>query len=1076
MHTIRSAAALLAAARDLGALGELATFSGFAPALETFDADGRRALGLPVEFRVARIACLSPISHGACRALLIESDGSRPLRESLGRLASRLASRAPHVCWLVFARARGQPDFAIAAWDVGRTSPAIRALMVDPAHVRDSDAETLCALEAARAETDILTHARWLDVLGRDAICRRFFRALEAAVARLALGAVGRADHDARAELALLNVSRLLFLSFLEAMGWLDGDRAWLGRRFDSCMATGGRWQERVLRPLFFGTLNTPVPRRSPAAAALGRIPFLNGGLFTRTAIESRHARLTFRDEDFGALFGEVLGRYRFTAREESASWSDAAIDPEMLGRAFESLMSSRDRRSSGAFYTPQVLVERVTRDALVHGLAATQVRPADVERVLDGVAPEPRVRDALRMRLAGFRILDPACGSGAFLVHALELLSNLARTLGDPRPGTEIRRAALGGSIFGVDVNPTAVWLCELRLWLAMILESEERNPERVVPLPNLDHNIRIGDALAGEVNSPAAGATTRGAVLPADAPLGMLRASYSRSVGARKRTLHDALEREERKRALDSCARALRSVRADRRELLLALRGRDLFGDRRVPARAERSAMTALRTRTRELMQEQATLRDGGALPFRFETQFADVMAAGGFDLVIGNPPWVRLHRIPPGARTQLRSRFLVYRQAAWRSGAEGAQAGAGFAAQVDLSALFIERALAVARPQGHVALIVPSKLWHSLAGGGVRQLLLERAQVRALTDWSSDSHLFAAAVYPSTLIAQRTAPEESVERMCRVTIAHSCGAVAWDTAHRSLGFDESPGTPWLLVPPDVRRAFDRLTAVGVPLSQGTFASPRLGVKCGLNDAFLVDELARERKLSRIRSGERHGMVESSLLRPALRGQHLTPWCSNASFRHIILAHGVDGRPLASLPPHAHAWLAPSRARLAARSDARGARRWWSVFRLDSAASDRPRVVWADVSRRPRAAFVPRGDPLVPLNSCYVVHGNSDDDALALVAILNSDIAAAWLELVSEPARGGYRRYLGWTMALLPLPSDWRRACEILVPLARRALDGAPPDAAELLDATLAAYRLRTSSVAPLLAWNAG
>jgi hypothetical protein len=1067
---------LLAAARDLQSLGEVATFAGFAPTPETFNAEGRRSLGLPAEFRDARIACLEPVTHGACRALLVESDGSRPLRESLVRLASRLASRAPHVCWLLFARARGNPEFAIAAWDGGRTPPAIRALSVDPAHVRDSDAETLCALEAARAGTDVLTHARWLDVLGRDAICRRFFRALESAVAQLARGAVGRAGQDARAELALLNVSRLLFLSFLEAKGWLDGDRAWLARRFDSCMATGGRWQERVLRPLFFGTLNTPIARRSPAAAALGRIPFLNGGLFTRTVVESRHGTLMFRDEDFGALFGEVLGRYRFTAREDSASWSDAAIDPEMLGRAFESLMSSRDRQSSGAFYTPQLLVERVTRDALTHSLATDQVEPGAVERVLDGVAPDARVRDALRVRLSGFRVLDPACGSGAFLVHALELLSGLARTLGDPRSATEVRRAALAGSIFGVDVNPTAVWLCELRLWLAMILESEERNPERVVPLPNLDHNIRVGDALGGDVTAPAAEPATGHSVIPAGPRLGALRTAYSRAVGARKRTLRQALEREERKRALAACARALRSARADRRELLLALRGRDLFGDRRVPSRTERSALAVLRTRARELVRQQEILRDGGALPFRFETQFADVMASGGFDLVIGNPPWVRLHRIPAGARAELRDRFLVYRQAAWRSGAEGAQAGVGFAAQVDLSALFIERSLAVVRPRGYVALVVPSKLWHSLAGGGVRQLLLGRARVRALTDWSSDDHLFDAAVYPSTIIAQRTVATESVDRTSRVTIVHSCGAVAWDAADQSLRFNDSAGSPWLLVPPDVRRAFDRLAAAGVPLSQGAFASPRLGVKCGLNDAFLVDELARERKLSRVRSGNRHGMVESSLLRPALRGQHLTPWSSTASFRHIILAHGVDGRPLASLPPHAHAWLVPSRARLAARSDARGARRWWSVFRLDSAASDRPRVVWADVSRRPRAAFVPRGNPIVPLNSCYVVHGNTDDDALALVAILNSDIAAAWLELVSEPARGGYRRYLGWTMALLPLPSDWSRACKLLVPLARRALDGNPPDAAELLDATLAAYRLRTSSVAPLLAWNAG
>src|SRR4030095_12508069 len=108
----------------------------------------------------------------------------------------------------------------------------------------------------------------------------------------------------------LLYASRLLFLSFLEAKEWLDGDLAFLSRRYDECGGDRGGSQRRVLLPLFFGTLNTPVRSRATTARALGRIPFLNGGLFARSALERTHAHLEFRDDELGRFLVELLGRY----------------------------------------------------------------------------------------------------------------------------------------------------------------------------------------------------------------------------------------------------------------------------------------------------------------------------------------------------------------------------------------------------------------------------------------------------------------------------------------------------------------------------------------------------------------------------------------------------------------------------------------------------------------------------------------------------------------------------------------------------------------------------------------------
>jgi hypothetical protein len=197
--------------------------------------------------------------------------------------------------------------------------------------------------------------------------------------------------------------------------------------------------------------------------------------------------------------------------------------------------------------------------------------------------------------------------------------------------------------------------------------------------------------------------------------------------------------------------------------------------------------------------------------------------------------------------------------------------------------------------------------------------------------------------------------------------------------------------------------------------------------------------------------------------------------PWRATPSGEAIIWTHDAGGAPLASLPPHAARWLARWRRRLAARSDARTGKAWWTLFRTPAASPVRARVVWADMGRAPRALLLPAENPTVPLNSCYVVPCDDHADALALTALLNSSLAAAWLHVLAEPARGGYHRYLGWTVALLPLPRDWSCARELLAPLAQRAMDGDVPTACELLDAATRAYRLRASDVAPLIAWCA-
>jgi len=234
---------------------------------------------------------------------------------------------------------------------------------------------------------------------------------------------------------------------------------------------------------------------------------------------------------------------------------------------------------------------------------------------------------------------------------------------------------------------------------------------------------------------------------------------------------------------------------------------------------------------------------------------------------------------------------------------------------------------------------------------------------------------------------------------------------------------------------------------------------------VKTGYNEAFIVCVESVDRGIATISSNYRSSTIEAELLRPTLRGESLGSQRKGRQ-AYIVWPHDSRGRVLKSLPPLAKRWLDHYRSELSRRTDLHSRNEWWSVFRTESAANDTPRVIWADIGRRPRAVVVDAGDSVVPLNTCYVVPCATLLDARALATLINGPLAAAWLDVIAEPARGDYRRYLGWTMALLPVPIAWSDA--------RATLAAASADDAERLDAALASYGITRDDVEPLLSWN--
>ena len=296
-----------------------------------------------------------------------------------------------------------------------------------------------------------------------------------------------------------------------------------------------------------------------------------------------------------------------------------------------------------------------------------------------------------------------------------------------------------------------------------------------------------------------------------------------------------------------------------------------------------------------------------------------------------------------------------------------------------------------------------------------------------------------------------------------------------IAWSVRRETLPLDDTSGAAWLMLPPEARAGFDRLTRAGVPLAEAGLGTATLGVKCGCNEAFLIDAVSCNGRVE-VSDGTRSSLIERQFVRPVLRGESVRRWRAEREAECIVFPYSNGGRLLPTLSPALRSWLLPWRGRLEARTDLRGERAWWSLFRLEGSRCDRPRVVWADLGRSLQAMVLDAGDRMVPLNTCYVLPTRDLADALALAALLNSPVIDAWVGAIAEPARGNYRRHFAWTMARVPVPDDWARARDVLGALGEAAMRGEPPSPADLMQATLEAFRVRARTMAPLVEWING
>ncbi len=893
-----------------------------------------------------------------------------------------------------------------AAWRAAATGPVgIRLVTVPLQRPPGAALATLERLATAAGESALALSLRVGEVLASEGVTPRFFRAFRQVLDRLTNRLTAPQAHSDRHSLALTALTRVLFLYFVQSKGWLDGDRRYLPRLLQTALNRRLHFHKVLLHPLCFGVLNRPLASRGHRARALGRVPFLNGGLFEPTGLERRHGPAIWSNADWRDAFDDLFERFHFSVREDDAG---ELVAPDMLGRVFEGVMDPAERRASGSYYTPAALVREIVRAGLeatlVHrvGISAT----AAARWIHEGLAPNPAPD------LRALTVLDLAAGSGAFLLGALAELVALRRAAGEG-PALAIKRDVLANSLFGVDLTPTAVRLTELRLWLALVADDDTMDLGAVAPLPNLDGHVRQGDALLDPL---ALAGSLGGRAIRIGGPevrrLAAARRTLFDLAGPAKRGAQAELNRAEVALARRLFAEAAAALEAAIGELLAAAKDRDLFGRRRGLGSGERAWLSRARESLRDLRAAARKLVRDGAVPFfSFESHFGDVALRGGFDLVAGNPPWVRAERLPARVRETLAARYSCWRPA----GGE-----AGFAHLPDLAVAFTERALELVRPGGVVALLVPAKLATSGYAEPLRHHLSHRTQIdRAVPFAEPAARAFAAAVYPMALVAAR-ADTTGIE-LTSTTLGPKPGAPA--IQQRLL---QGPG-PWVLVPDGDRVA--RRLRVTFP-TVGDRWTPQLGVKTGADDLFIVPAACVG-------------------TRPAVRGRDVTAFRCDARF-HLLWTHDADGQILPRLPAAVAARLAPHLERLRRRADYRSGAPW-QLFRT-SLARARHRVLWPDLGRR-LAAAVPE-PAIVPLNTVYGIATRDQDDAAGLAALLNSRWLTALARLVADPARGGFYRFNARVVRNLPVPAAGSPVWAALTALGARgeSSDDAIADAFEL------------------------
>jgi hypothetical protein len=861
---------------------------------------------------------------------------------------------------------------------------------------------------------------------------------------------------------------------------------------------------------------------RDPAAFAnlVREVPFLNGGLFEclddRVEIDGTNQTREIRVDGFSTnpakhpklpnflFFGEdqradlseatgskrsdvevvpllsILNRFVWTITESTPLEEEVALDPDLLGNVFENLLASFNpetgtvaRNATGSFYTPDYVVDWMIDRALLPLLLKalppkTKNADARVRRLLDWNDPGHDFKDAeitaLIEYISKLRALDPACGSGAF---PMGLLKKMVRVLAKLDPGNTLweqkqtalaeqldsapaREEALAAikrafaknhddygrklylienSIYGVDIQPLAVQIAKLRFFITLIVDQpiDPALPNYgILPLPNLETKI-----------------------VPANTLLGLQRGQLllgSNQVRQLERELKNVRHRYFTARRYQD----KKALRKSDREICKQLANALVDSGECTPADAGRLVdWNPYNTNT------HAGFFDPGWM-FGLEGE------GGKFDLVVGNPPYVRQEELKAvlvqdsaGKQRPLKEVLKAQYEC--------------FTGTADLYVYFFEKSIELLRVGGVLSFITSNKYFRAGYGEKLRAYLLYATAPQVILDFG-DTNIFTAVAYPCIIVTEKIRSVDhgklpdpksfSVIEHFNHLVPHSereFPVLVWQAGPSKIEFPEIfehthvnlsqldlKPSGWRLESPIGLRLLDQLRNRGVPLEQFVNSEFYRGIGSGLNDAFIVDQCTRDRLIAEHPSS-------SDVLKPYLRGRDVKRWSFTSSNQWIIYIpwhfplHNDPNITNASIEaeaafrneyPAIYAYLYTFKEKLQARDKSETGIRyeWYAVARPRSELQPKfesTMIAYPDIYMN--QSFCWQQDGFYLGNTCYFISTSEK----WLLALLNSSVVEWFYGSISNRIRGGYLRAFSQFMGQIPIPgatSEQKQICESL------------------------------------------
>lgn len=547
---------------------------------------------------------------------------------------------------------------------------------------------------------------------------------------------------------------------------WESGTRTFIRDLFTYCVEnTNKNFFDHFLEPLFYEALNKKRGENHYYPKFNCKIPFLNGGLFEPLDnYDWQHNDFNIPNEIFsnsktkgreadGIL--DIFDRYNFTINEDEPLEREVAVDPEMLGKIFENLLDAKDRKSKGAFYTPREIVHYMCQESLINYLVnETGVPYQDIKDFIlygelmkdedcskdfeegkkEQRIPKTVLENLLKIdnALKQVKVADPAVGSGAFplgmLNEIVKARMNITEYLVRDIPAENkyerfllrknrhpyrIKWETIKNSIFAVDIESSAVDIAKLRLWLSLIVDQEidEENP-CPHPLPNLDCNIMCGNSLIDEFE---------GIKLFDESLLSKQEHSKDNTVESYQISLfqdqiemllEDLFKEQDRLYGEEDTAKKM-EIKKNIDKIIDSIIRAKLSRDKNKEG----------------LIKYEQSLKEKTKPYFLWKLEFAKIFKEkGGFDIVIGNPPYIGFHHVPD--KDYFKQNYFV---------ANG---------KYDFYVLFIENGLKILKTDGILSFICPSYFYKRNYGKNTRKLILDTTRILYIADFK-DFQIFDSAL---------------------------------------------------------------------------------------------------------------------------------------------------------------------------------------------------------------------------------------------------------------------------------------------------------------------------------------